>query len=585
MGRSLPRHARPCGTLKWWSAIGIVLCLVVAGPVRAQSSERWLLLPVLAGEKSKAPEPAAIVRELESELRGAGRPSLSNATAGGMFESQHSSEPVQLGSDELRRLSKQVSTAARHLALGELPDAQRAMESVNALSGPARDYLNRETARARKIFDNCLMASYLWERAEQHQPALRQMLECTRSFPGFRPEGRAYPAEVRRLFEEAALQQSQLEPSALRVQSVGRNGCGVRLNGMDVGKSPLLLNEVRSGNARVQLECDPGSVGRIHNLELKPGDNEVSIDPLFDAAVHSQGGLWLAYPNERERDKRAAADAQTIGLALGVRVVMLWNVPGALGSDIAVRPLGTEPNRELARAGFAADSGYAQGGPSKLISALLQWSRSAPAEVPAAASGRVDLPLPPPPPPPPPTAATPPPSAAQSGRHYTQQHAVAGAILAVVGGASCAVSWALYAERQSKRTAIGDTSQVSNYKKLGAIAITTQAVGASLLSVSEYFWLPDDPEVPALAWAAGALGLGVGVTAVTLALTVSDCKLGDNRVGCQHFWADHFFGPMLFLQALPLMTVPLWYGLRVAFRPAGVQVSWTGQGLSLRGGF
>src|SRR4051812_3303176 len=246
MGRSLPRHARPCGTLSWFGAIGIALCM--AAPLHAQSSDRWLLLPVLAGEKSKTPEPAAWVRELESELRSANQALLANNTAGGLFESQHSSEPVQLGSDELRRLSRQVSQAARHLALGELPDAQRAMESVNALSGPARDYLNRETARARKIFDNCLMASYLWERAEQHQPALRQMLECTRSFPGFRPEGRAYPAEVRRLFEEAALQQSQLKPSSLHVQSVGQDGRGVRINGMEVGKSPLLLSEVRSGN-------------------------------------------------------------------------------------------------------------------------------------------------------------------------------------------------------------------------------------------------------------------------------------------------------------------------------------------------
>jgi hypothetical protein len=167
----------------------------------------------------------------------------------------------------------------------------------------------------------------------------------------------------------------------------------VRLNGMDVGKSPLLLNEVRSGNARVQLECDAGAIGRIHNLELRPGDNELSIDPLFDAAVHSQAGLWLGYPNEREREARAASDAQTIGAALGVQVVMLWNVPGALGPDIALRVLSQGQNRELARAGFAAGSGYAPGGPSKLISALLGWSRAGPPR-PARSSRPQPLPLP-----------------------------------------------------------------------------------------------------------------------------------------------------------------------------------------------
>jgi hypothetical protein len=33
------------------------------------------------------------------------------------------------------------------------------------------------------------------------------------------------------------------------------------------------------------------------------------------------------------------------------------------------------------------------------------------------------------------------------------------------------------------------------------------------------------------------------------------------------------------------MTVPLWYGLRAAFRPAGVQVSLSGEGLALHGQF
>ena len=130
------------------------------------------------------------------------------------------------------------------------------------------------------------MGSYLWERADQHQPALRQMLDCSRSFPGFRPEGRAYPNEMRRLFEEATLQLSQQQPTSLQVTSAGRNGCTVRVNGMDVGRSPVQLTEVRAGPTRLQLECEAGAIGRIHLVDLKPGENELAIDPGFDAAVH-----------------------------------------------------------------------------------------------------------------------------------------------------------------------------------------------------------------------------------------------------------------------------------------------------------
>ena len=146
-------------------------------------------------------------------------------------------------------------------------------------------------------------------------------------------------------------------------------------------------------------------------------------------------------------------------------------------------------------------------------------------------------------------------------------------MLAVIGGAGSAVSWVFYGERQSKRTVIGTLRTETSYQKLGVIALSTAGVGSALLSLSEYFWLPDDPGIPPLAWVAGGLGLGVAVTAVALSLTVSDCKIGDERVSCQRFFADHYFGPMLFMHALPLLTVPLWYGFRVAFRPPHVQIA------------
>jgi hypothetical protein len=574
-----------------------------ASRVHAQAAERWLFVPVLAGGNSKSFEAEPLTGELEIALRGSGQGVLPNASAARSFENQHSSEPVQLGSDEIKRHAKSIAQASRHLALGELPDAQRAMESVNALSASARDYLNRDTTRARKIFDNCLMAAYLWERADQHQPALKQMLECSRGFPGFRPEGRAYPGEMRRLFEEATLQLSRLQPTSLRVTSTGRNGCTVRLNGMDVGRSPVQLTEVRAGATRLQLECESGVVGRIHTLELKPGENELAIDPGLDAAVHNEAGLWLAYANERERDKRAASDAQVIGRAVGAtRVVILFSAPGALGQDIVVRPGGPGANREVVRAGFATDTGYAKGAPSKVASALVAWLRAQPGAAAASVAPSRAAPVwkpppvvpaaPPAQPEPPPSAAsaaTPAPPKAPGGR-YTQQHAAAGAILAVVGAASSAVSWVVYADRQSKRRAVSDTSEETSYRKLGVITLTAAALGTTLLSVSEYFWLPDDPDVPALAWVVGGVGVSLGATAIALSFTGANCQLGDDRVACQHFWADHFFTPMLLMHALPLMTVPACYALRMAFRPAGVQIAMAPSldglpGLSVRGVF
>lgn len=589
----------------WLLAFGVCAAAGFIRPLaraHAQAApERWLFVPVFAGERPKGLDPAALTGPLETALQSAGMRVVTNAAAATTFENQHSSEPAQLGNDDLRRLSRSVAQAARHLALGELPDAQRAMEGVNALSGPARDFLNRETKRARKIFDNCLMASFLWERAQQHPNALRQMLECTRGFPGFRPEGRAYPNEVRRLFEEAMREQSRAQPTSLRVVSAGKSSCGVRLNGVEIGRSPVQLAEVRAGSTRVQLECEPGAVGRIHNIELKPGENELSIDPAFDAAVRSQGALWLTYASERERDERAVNDARTIAQALGVpRLVMLFAITGPLGTEIVVRPAGTVPNRELSRANYAAASGYAVGGVADVTAALRAWARPQPAV--AKSDARVTKRMPPPageigefaPPEPQPSAAAPPtpawnpapaPAAAPAPMpYYTQQHAAAGALLAIIGGASTAVSWVLYAERQATRRDLMERDDTA-YQKLGVVTLTSAALGTTLLSLSEFFWLPDEPSVPALGWIAGGLGAALGATALALSFTSTRCTIGDTRVECQRFWSDRQFGPFLFLHALPLLTVPVWYGLRMALRPSHVQIAVNAGGLELRGQF
>ncbi len=547
---------------------------------------RWLLLPVHTGEKRDAASASSSIGALETELRGAKQTLLANQSAVALFEKQHSADPVALSNDELKRLSRRIGQAARHLALGDLDEAQQAMADIAALSDPARDFLSRDAARARKLFDNCSMAAYVLERNGEHRAALQQMLECSRNFPSARPEGRAYPAQMRRLFEEATLQLNQKGTATLRVLSVGRNGCTVRLNGREVGKSPLQLDELRAGPVRVQLECDTGTVGRIHSLDLAPGKNELSVDPQFDAALNTNGGLWLAYPNEVERDTRAPHDARIVGEVLDAqRVVMLWTLPGALGSDVAVRPIGFGAPRELARASHAADTGYARGGASKLVSALLGWAQAQPSAAtkaqaarpsgdrsgrPSAKPAAAPPALPPPPPPPPPPASV---AAARGPERYTQQHAAAGAMLAVIGGAGTAVSWVVYAERQGKRTVISGMRDETSFRKLGVVAISTAGLGASLLSLSEYFWLPDERAIPPYAWVVGGIGLALAATAVTLSLTEATCRLGDDRVGCQNFWADHFFGPMLLIQSLPLLTTPLSYGLRVVFRPPNVQIA------------
>ena len=553
--------------------VGLLVTQSFAGHARAQVSaakpERWLVIPVMANEDSTSSDATALVTPFETSLRSAGQEVLVSAGAAAAFETDHSSEPVQLNDDEMTRLLRRVGEAARHLALGEIMQAQEAMEGVYALSGPARDFLNREAARARKIFDNCLMASYLWERSNEHQRALRQMLDCSRSFPGFRPEGRAYPPELRDLFAQATQRLGEMQSTTLLVNSGSRMGCGVRLNGIEVGKSPMSWNDVRSGMTRVQLECDPGVPGRIHEIELEPGDNRMDIDPELDRAVRTRGALWLAYRGLEARNRRGDTDAQLIAKAVHIGpVLQLWVDRDGDLARVRVRAIRAGVVRETATLPLPADASI---DPLAVASAVTAALRDE-GQLVAQASGAPKQ-----------ESAGPRPSASDAALadeissareedrplHDTNQPLI-GIPLAVLGSAGMVAGWVVYAERQDTRRALYregiPLTQIDTFQNQGTAATLLGSLGAATLTVSEYFWLPSQQSTPTWSWFVGGAGVALAATGVGLAIAGESCDVGDVRVTCQSFSADARFGPLLAMNALPLVGVPLTYLVRDALR-------------------
>jgi len=575
---------------------GLVLLGASMRPEPARADERWLFVPVLSGQRPRDVAIAQLSGPFEIELRAQGESVISNVDAALLFETRQSSEPVKLNDDELSRLLRSVGLAARHLALGELPQAQQSMEGVYALSGPARDYLNREAARARKIFDTCLMTAYLWERDEKRQQALRQMLECSRNFPGFRPEGHAYPPELRNLFELAKQQLNQQAATALVIRSTKGSACGVRLNGIEVGKSPMRFSDVRAGVTRVQLECQSGVAGRIHAVELKPGENTLEIDPEFDAAVHSQAALWLQYSNDSERSARMDADLAKIQAALGSPRVVGLVIEGHNHPRVRVRSI-TEPPQDVAAIAYSVGQGYNPEAVTDAIKRVRPRKARRPAVVTAERDDDSPIALEPPPPPldPAPETApapeTPPPS---------QQNVLAGSLLAIAGVGGLATGWVFYGLRYQYRLdtlslrGVLDVSAAS-YNPEASWTLVATGAGSLLLAISDYFWLPDAEGVPALAWVAGGVGVAVTLAGIGFAVLGSHCESyedGSFSPACNGFANDVVFGPMLAMHGLPLLGIPLSYALRAALRPAPTQVALNletvrggGALLQLRGAF
>jgi hypothetical protein len=552
--------------------VGLILALLVCGlgPQPVHGDDRWLFVPVLSGKLPRDVSVTQLSSPFEIELRSQAQTVLANSDGAVLFESRHSSEPVQLNSDEMSRLLRSVGQAARHLALGELPQAQQAMESVYALSGPARDYLNREAARARKIFDTCLMTAYLWERDQKHPQALRQMLECSRNFPGFRPEGRAYPPELREVFEQAKHQMQQEAPTALLVQSRQSSGCGVRLNGIDAGKSPMSFSDVRAGIVRVQLECQSGVAGRIHSVELKPGENRLEIDAAFESVVRSQGGLWLQYDSEASRAARADGDLRQIQRALGAGHVVALFIDGTTNPRVRLRTVADQP-REIATLSHGAGDGYS---PEAVAAAIKQLRVQGKKRRPALSDEQAPVALNHPPEPVPAEPAEP-----VKPEVPSQQNVLVGVLLAAAGAGGIAAGWIMYKMRYNYRAssasgmdptlqpAIDDA--ISAYQTPPYWGVLASAgAGALVLGLSDYFWLPDSDGIPTLAWVAGGVGAAVAVTGIALSVLMQSCpEIPTADVACYQFPGDRAFGPLLALHSLPLLGVPISYAIRAAVRP------------------
>jgi hypothetical protein len=99
--------------------------------------------------------------------------------------------------------------------------------------------------------------------------------------------------------------------------------------------------------------------------------------------------------------------------------------------------------------------------------------------------------------------------------------------------------------------------------------------------------------VPTWAWITGGLGVGAAAVGLGFALFGDHCELeapGARRteaLPCRGFAADNLFGPLVILNAVPLLVVPLSFALKSssASTAASAALQLSPAGLSLRGAF
>ena len=434
----------------------------------------------------------------------------------------------------------------------------------------ALEVLNREVDVATQVLDACLFAVRARLNASDPGRARDRAEECRRLVPDIEPDPYTHPPEVRELYAEVREALGGRSGATLQVATPSP-GCNVRLNGRPIGTTPLTLSGLPEGSYRVQLECSPESLGRVHRAMLQTGrTTHLEVNPRFEHALTTRPQLSLRYDQEPSAAHRVE-HARLVGQA--ARAAHVWIVSA---EESGIRHDRVE---------------VASGRHTTAVRTPLVPSDEVIAETAAFLySERAEL------------TAEPTTNAPEAEPRTATTHPIAepshtspwwGWALGITGLAALATSWGFYAlvlerERQLDLAAQDDLDYQDRVDRLYDARIVTAATGwtgGTLLAVAMPLVLPEADGIPWWSWVSAAIGAAAVTTGIALSVQTGDC-LGVSP-GCFNQEQPWLLGTSLIAHALPFLTVPLVYGIRAADSEVApvVDVGSEGATVSIRGLF
>lgn len=296
-----------------------------------------LVLPVSIGDEDPTIV-AARAETLATSIPSGTHEALRLEDARRRFEEIGSAEPSTVSDRDIDQWLRLSRESVRHLARTDYAAARATLLEAQRLSDRAAEELNREQTRAQQVLDTCLyeVRSYVEQGDPRAEP---RALECRRLVPRVAPTTHNHPPEVLELLARVDARLAESPPGTLRIESAPSN-CVVRLNGVELGITPLVSDDLAPGEYRAQVECERGERGRVHRIRVGQGTSEVRIDTRFDQSVRSDTVLRLAYRDSSAADRHRFADTLRVGELVGAAEVWLVASEGdAVRIDrVAVRP-------------------------------------------------------------------------------------------------------------------------------------------------------------------------------------------------------------------------------------------------------
>jgi hypothetical protein len=598
--------------------VAAVLAAFTADVARAQSDDtgsaeeaRWLVLPALdgdtdgaeageaqaggSGERShvsiEALHTSAEAVRQELAVRGQGVWPADRASE--RFEVVGSAPAPKVSQSDIDLWVERSRAAVRYLARADYNAARRELKAAQRLADRAAAELNREAARAQQVLDTCLLMVRAYVETKNIADARRQARECRQLVPRVEPSAFRHTPEVRELLAEVDAEMASEAPGLLEVRSTPSN-CLVRINGVELGRTPLAGIELPVGTYRLQVECEEGERGRIHRIAIASGPNPFELDAAMERAVRTRPVLHLRYGSAEAWALRMSHADQVAHILGGARVLVVSSPSAgevrvdlsAQGHEpasvwLAVRDGGPEPE-QVRRAVDALLEGRSVdfAGPHPIARA--SWAveppeeaRTAAAEVIEAGQG-VER------------------GSRKRGIPRPRDQRIAGWSLWSIGIASIGASVGLHLWRGDlgdqliEAPASLSAAQRWNDARIGVW--TTAAFGGAATTAAMPLLLPDHTRTPWWGWTLGAVGLGLTGYAIYEGATMTGCPepyIADEAAvrSCVTRGQEAGRLALALAGAAPLLTVPLVYLSRPLRAQPSVAVERQGATVQVRKAF
>lgn len=588
--RAPSRHAAvlTCSAL----ALATISQLLCAASLEAQV----LLLPVERGERiAEASSVADAAATTGTTLR-------SHEAAREALLATHGEDPPEVSESDLARWVASSRQAVRSLARADYEGARSALAQAESVTDRALAELNREAARSRQVLDTCLYLVRSLEETDQHSRAVEQGHACRRLVPRGEPTLTQHPPEVRTILEEVDRSLAQMPGARLRVLSEP-SGCAVRLNGLDFGVTPLLTEDLRPGEYRVQIECGQRR-GRIHRVDLTRAGAELRVDAVTESVLGTSP-LRVVLGVGAPVDEAVVAQVSRLGRIAGAREVWLVDETGSgrrsvltlhrieVGADREIAtvrtgarslPLALASLRQGRSHDWTTDQDIEPGqGADASTETLAARERAREAEQQLGVRA-----LPEEPPsvvtPARPVVVEPPeaPVAIASGPDHTAENWI-GAIAIGLGAGAYGIAWGLWDHRSNTlgpHLAIAEPTDLDYLTRQRAWldgqlpALAVGGVGAVLWAVSVPLVFGPDSEIPWWSWVLGGVGVvGVGVGIGVMASTAVCTTAVEIDQPCVDASAQWDAGFLVLTHGAPLLAFPITHLLRAALGTPAVRAS------------